>query len=87
MRFRSLPVLFAVLLYCIALPFGTAKATSLARSALVLGAASGQFDGVVQVQRRRRRRRFRHLRWASRGWGHFRGPSRRVRRRFRRRRR
>jgi hypothetical protein len=70
-----------VLLFIVALPFGTTNATSLAKSMMAAGAVNGP---VEQVQWRRRRRRRVHIVWRSLGWGHFRGWSRRRRHRRRR---
>ena len=80
MRLRFWPVAAGVLLFVLALPFGTANATSLAKSMMAAGAVNGP---VEQVQWRRRRRRA-HIVWRSIGWGHFRGWSRRARRHRRR---
>jgi hypothetical protein len=69
-------------LFIAALPFGTASATSLARSMMATGAVDSPIDQVAR--RRRRRRRRVHIVWRSLGWGHFRGWSRRRRHRRRR---
>ena len=77
MEIRMKGIIFATL---VAAAIGLAMPTSGAIAAPVSGVAIGEaanLDNVVeQVQHSRWRSRRAHMRWRSRGWGHFRGRSR-----------